>query len=359
MTFQHLTLAIAFLVSVTSVASGQTPCEVDRNGDGIVGGADLSIVLSDWGICAKCTGDVNDDGRVDGIDLAIVIARWGEECRIPAWATVLESAPDPAIVIDPSIRQTIGATGRAWRVRDIQTGMPMVLVPAGLFAMGCSTSDANGCLQREHPVHAVTIGQDFYLSQHEVSQAVWTSITGSNPSFFQAPRFSNSDMRPVETVNWSDIQGFLFATQMRLPTEAEWEYACRGGTETAFHGCALFPAGTNSSALLGTIGWYQGNSGSGATYGTHPVGTLLPNGFGVYDMLGNVWEFTSDWYAEDYYAVSPQQDPIGPPSGSMKVIRGGSYYEGPSTFHHRVSCRFPKELQDRSSAAGFRVARNP
>ena len=117
--------------------------------------------------------------------------------------------------------------------------------------------------------------------------------------------------RPVEAVSWNTIQGFLSATGMRLPTEAEWEYAYRAGTTTAFHGWAGQPAGTNDDSLVGNIAWYSSNSGGQ----TRPVGGKAANGFGLHDMAGNVWEWVSDWYGSSYYASSPLEDPQGPTSG--------------------------------------------
>ena len=418
-------------------------CASDLNGDGIVAGADLALVLGSWGPCKTCDGDVNGDHVVDGVDLAFVLTRWGGACApsissaspnagptsggtsvlltgdhllgtthvtfggvaaaavavvsrhqviavsppgefgacdlgltsfggsataaggfsyaiVPIWAELLEAQPDPAVVFDPALRKTIQSTGLAWRVRDIGSGSEMLLVPAGAFEMGCSsTIDCCGCDFDEFPIHTVSITSPFYLGRYEVTQSIWRDVMGSNPSHFQAPNFANGDLRPVESISWTGVHAFLAQTGLRLPTEAEWEYACRAGTSTAFHGCSIFPNGTNSSSDLALIAWYQPLSGTGVNYGTHPVGTRFGNGLGLHDMLGNVWEFTADWYSASYYAESPTSDPTGPATGTTNTMRGGSYYEGPPTGDLRVSTRVYNEIWAGSDARGFRIARNP
>jgi formylglycine-generating enzyme required for sulfatase activity len=435
---------VATIVCSTRMARAQADaCASDLDGDGIVAGADLAIVLGNWGPCKSCDGDVNGDHAVDGIDLAFVLTRWGGSCAptvdsispnagptnggtavrltgnhllgtyqvmfgataatsiavvsaqevvavsppgefgacdievatiggssivnhgfsyaiVPAWATLIEARPDPSVVLDTEHRNAILATGLAWRVRDIASSSEMVLVPPGTFEMGCSpTTDCCGCDADEFPVHPVTVTSPFYLGRFEVTQSVWQSVMSSNPSYFQAPAFANGPLRPVESMSWNSVQSFLKITGLRLPTEAEWEFACRAGTRTAFHGCSAFPSGSNSSTDLSLVAWYQPSTGTGANYGTHPVGTLLPNGLGLHDMLGNVWEFTADWYSASYFANSPAVDPPGPATGTSIVMRGGSYYEGPPTADLRCSTRAFHEIGAGSDARGFRVARNP
>jgi formylglycine-generating enzyme required for sulfatase activity len=246
-----------------------------------------------------------------------------------------------------------------WRVRDNASQIEMLLVPPGTFDMGCSPSNQYGCYGNENPVHEVTLTQAFYLGRYEVTQAQWTAVMGSNPSSFQSPSpqvpASQVPNRPVEKVSWNMIQGFEAATGLRLPTEAEWEYACRAGTTTAFN---LPPDGTNDDGLLGQLAWYYtGSCSTGAMCQTHPVGQKQANNLGLHDMHGNVWEWVEDWFGSGYYAQSPSVDPPGPISGAFRVLRGGSWGDGSG------SCR----ASDRNGSfpgfddlnVGFRAARTP
>jgi len=203
----------------------------------------------------------------------------------------------------------------------------MVLVPAGSFTMG-----GNQGQDDERPGHVVTISQPFYLGTYEVTQAQWTAVMGTNPSYFKG------DNRPVEQVSWNDVQEFLRRLNAmtsggyRLPTEAEWEYACRAGT-------------VDDSVLdLTKVAWFGDNSGDHPvqsdelwkddeqSYGmkilanngrTHSVGKKKPNAWGLYDMYGNVWELCQDWYAP--YPGESQTDPAGPAMGPGRVSRGGCW----------------------------------
>jgi len=276
---------------------------------------------------------------------------------IPAWATLLEAQPDPSVVTDTNLRAVIVATGLAWRVKDTATQIEMVLIPPGTFDMGCSVSQQWGCYGYENPVHQVTLTNAFYMGRYEVTQAQWQARMGSNPSYFQSASAevpqAQVPQRPVETVSWNTIQGFLGQTGMRLPTEAEWEFAYRAGTTTAFHGYTGQLSGTNDDNLLGNIAWFSSNSNSQ----TRPVGGKLGNGFGLHDMSGNVWEWVIDWYGSNYYSTSPSVNPQGPSSGTYRVLRGGYWGSG------SVDCR----ASNRSGGSpgyyvyrfGFRVARTP
>ena len=183
--------------------------------------------------------------------------------------------------------------------------MDFVLIPAGSFMMGSNENS------EEKPVHRVLITQPFYMGKYEVTQAQWESVMGSNPSNFKGSNL------PVEQVSWDDVDTFIRrlnqregGTRYRLPTEADWEYACRAGTTGDY-------AGNN----LDVMGWYDANAGSK----THPVGRKQPNAFGLYDMHGNVSEWCSDRYDSDYYQQSPGSNPKGSSSGSLRVVRGGSW----------------------------------
>ena len=163
------------------------------------------------------------------------------------------------------------------------------------------------------------ITKPFYLGKYLVTQEQWEAVMGNNPSRFKGPK------NPVETVSWDDCQQFLDKLnakvgvrggKFQLPTEAQWEYACRAGSTTTY--CF----GDDESGL-GEYAWYATNSGGR----THPVGEKKPNAWGLYDMHGNVWEWCQDWYDGSYYANSPTDDPTGPTTGSSRVFRGGSWRE--------------------------------
>ena len=188
----------------------------------------------------------------------------------------------------------------------------MVKVEDGSFDMG-ATPEMQNPDEDEKPVHRVTLTNNYYIGKYEVTQALWQAVMGSNPSSFKG-----YDL-PVEEVSWNDCQDFISklnamtGKRFRLPTEAEWEYAARGGKKSRGYQYS----GSNT---LGDVAWYGDNSGSK----THAVGTKQPNELGIYDMTGNVWEWCQDWY--DSYSSSPQTNPTGAASGSSRVFRGGSCY---------------------------------
>jgi formylglycine-generating enzyme required for sulfatase activity len=200
--------------------------------------------------------------------------------------------------------------------RHRQTGIVFVRLPGGMFWMGAQKTDPKGqnydpdALGRsEGPVHEVTLSP-FMIGKYEVIQAQWKSVMGSNPSGFKG------DDRPVEQVSWDDIQGFEAKTGLRLPSEAQWEYACRGGSSTPF-------AGTGN---LDDLGWYE--DGATGLHGgiTHPVGKKSANGFGLHDMHGNVREWCEDVYDAEFYS-KPEASEMNPicQAGSGRVFRGGSW----------------------------------
>jgi formylglycine-generating enzyme required for sulfatase activity len=273
---------------------------------------------------------------------------------VPSWATVLDWTPDPSVVTNVALRDSIVATGLPWRVRDNSSQIEMLLVPPGTFNMGCSASNQFGCWSFENPVHAVTLTNAFYLGRYEVTQAQWTARMGSNPSYRQSASAqvpaAQVPNRPVEQVSWNAIQGFLSGTGLRLPTEAEWEYACRAGTTTAFHSMPGFPNGTNDDTQVGNIAWFDSNSAGQ----TRPVGGKAANALGLHDISGNVWEAVNDWYGN--YPAGAQTNPPGPATGGVRMVRGGSWAIG--TDYLRSSFRgVPPSITD--PAIGFRVARNP
>ena len=187
----------------------------------------------------------------------------------------------------------------------------MVKVEAGTFMMG-ATPEMEKPNSDEKPLHQVTLINDYYMGKYKVTQALWEAVMGSNPSYFKG------DNLPVEKVSWNDCQEFisklnsLTGRKFRLPTEAEWEYAARGGKKRRGYQYS-------GSSNITDVAWYDGNSGSK----THPVGTKQANELGIYDMSGNVYEWCSDWYGS--YSSSSQTNPTGADSGSSRVIRGGCW----------------------------------
>lgn len=219
--------------------------------------------------------------------------------------------------------------------------LELVRIQAGTFLMGSDSPEAQG---NEQPVHSVTISRDFYIGRYEVTQAQYEAVMGDNPSFFDD---CGGDC-PVEQETWEDAVDFIDALiamtgyELRLPTEAEWEYACRAGTTTEY-------SFGDDDDLLDDYAWYHLSADE-----THAVGQKLPNPWGLYDVHGNVWEWCNDWYDDDYYEVSPSVDPAGPASGTFRVLRGGSWFE--FAFVLRSPIRRPSLPVARSQLSGFRVA---
>ena len=265
------------------------------------------------------------------------------------------------MVTDANLRAAIVASGFAWRVKDTSSDIEMLLVPAGTFTMGCSASTQYACYSDESPTHQVTLSA-FYIGRYEVTQAQWTAKMGSNPSYFSG--YFASPSRPVEQVSWNMIASgstsFMSLTGLRLPTEAEWEYAYRAATTTAFHSYAAQPTGFNDDTLLGNIAWYLGNNGASgtSTWGTKAVGGKFANALGLHDMSGNVLEWCQDWFSSTYYASSPLTNPTGPATGTYRLLRGGDWYY--YSDYCRASKRFnltPGSVGD--GYVGFRVVRTP
>jgi formylglycine-generating enzyme required for sulfatase activity len=327
-------------------------CVGDLNNDARVDGKDLATVIAQWGKCGSdtaCIGDANADGTVNAVDLSLVLASWGG-CPVvlPSWATLVEAYPDPDVVWSASLRDAIAATGYAWRVKHTASQIEMVLIPSGSFWMGCDQPPSSGpCAANQFPVHWVTLTDAFYIGRYEVTQAQWVAQMGSNPSYYLGQD------HPVENVSWQSVQQFTTQSGLRLPTEAEWEYACRAGTATAFHGFEGHWNGTNNDALADLIAWHGYNS-SGHV---QRVGSKFANGFGLHDMSGNVIEWVSDWYSPTYYSVSPPINPSGPSTGTERVLRSGGWWVT------RAGCgsssRGALNPQEAFDAIGFRVAKSP
>ena len=367
-------------------------CSGDINGDNLVNGVDLAQVLADWGACGVTAPIISSvtpsfgpaaggtaitilgsslstvtsvtiggvaatnvvvvsatvvtavaPAGTGGAKNVVVITPNSSATAIGAftyssglaWATVLEWIPNPAVVTDANLRAAITATNLPWRVLDNGTNIEMLLVPGGTFMMGCSPGDPE-CYENSSPAHQVMLTNAFYIGKTEVTQAQWTAKMESNPSFFVG-----KPNNPVEQVSWNMIQGFNTVTSLRLPTEAEWEFACRAGTTTMRYG------------EVNAIAWYWQNW---TTYGTQPVAGKLPNAFGLYDTLGNVFEWNQDWYG--VYSSGSVTNPAGPTTGTFRSKRGGDWH-----YNTSAGCQAPK--RDRGppdeicDCIGFRVARNP
>jgi formylglycine-generating enzyme required for sulfatase activity len=270
---------------------------------------------------------ITNDGRVWA---------WGgnEDGRLGDGSTVASYLPTQVVGLPQSFTYT-----------DPLTGMEFVWVPPGTFQMG--DTFGGGHYSHERPVHAVTLTQGYYLGKTEVTQAQWQAVMGSNPSYFA----SCGPDCPVEGVSWNDIQVFLAnlnaqtGQSYRLPTEAEWEYAARGGPYSQGYKYA----GSNT---VGEVAWTRENN---TPSGTKPVGTKLPNELGLYDLSGNVFEWVQDWWSS--YTVGAQIDPTGPTTDSLRVLRGGSWsYDA---FNARVSYRGNNGPSVRYNFLGFRLALSP
>lgn len=229
-----------------------------------------------------------------------------------------------------------------------------IWIPAGTFTMGCSPDD-NECFADEKPPHDVTISKGFWIGQTLVTQVAYKRVMSANPSRFKGEQL------PVEMVSWADAQSYCQHVGMRLPTEAEWEYAARAGSTKSRYGD------------LEAIAWYASNSGPERIDGTelyqrdpknyednliskgnrtHAVAEKQPNAWKLYDMLGNVWEWTADWFEKTYYSASDSRDPAGPPSGTDRVLRGGAWDD--NARNTRLSNRYSLPPDSRKFYVSFR-----
>jgi len=219
----------------------------------------------------------------------------------------------------------------------------MVYVEGGTFNMGATSEQGRDANSDEKPPHQVTLSS-FYICKFEVTQALWKVVMGTNPSYYKG-----NSLLPIENVSWDNCQEFIrklnamTGKHFRLPTEAEWEYAARGGKRSK----GYIYAGSNN---LDEVAWYGDNSGSI----THPVGTKAPNELGLYDMSGNVLEWCQDLYDSSYYNFSPQNNPLGPSSGSIRINRGGSF--SCSVAGCRKTYRFYSAPWNTHSDLGLRLA---
>ena len=225
-------------------------------------------------------------------------------------------------------------------------GMKLIWIPAGEFDMGSAEGEPD-----EMPVHRVQISKGFWIGQTEVTQQQYKASMGDEP--WSGEKYvEESGSYPATYISWEDAVEFCRRLSQvegkiyRLPTEAEWEYACRAGSETKF-------SFGDDDAYLGDYGWFEGNAWGIEQKHARQVGQKYPNAFGLYDMHGNAWEWCSDWYDENYYSVSPEVDPQGPGSGRFRVLRGGSWHFSPSRCSSAVRAGHLQNIELMSF--GFRV----
>ncbi len=272
------------------------------------------------------------------------------------------AAKPPGLAVAPFDAEEARAHQAAWAEHlgveveiENSIGTQLRLIPPGEFMMGSPESE-QGRFDNEGPQHRVRITRSFYLGVYPVTQSQWESVMGNNPSWLseggimsdRVSGLSTGDF-PVEMISWKDAQEFIgrlnerseeTARVYRLPTEAEWEYACRAGTTTRYY-----------------FGDDTGDLGEYASYSDrriHPIGQKRPNAWGLYEMHGNVFEWCSDWFSEDYYANSPLEDPTGPESGSDRVIRGGCWHSAAG--YCRSASRNWGSPGSRFDSLGFRLA---
>lgn len=239
---------------------------------------------------------------------------------------------------DSGQRATVVETDSVLTVTVDDVTFKMIRVEGGSFLMG-----SNDGYDREKPIHQVTLNS-YCIGQTEVTQELWKAVMGSNPSEFVGEK------RPVESVSWEKCQTFisklneLTGKSFRLPTEAEWEFAARGGNKSK----GYTYSGSNT---VDEVAWYYSNSDNT----THDVATKDANELGIYDMSGNVYEWCQDWENPKYYSMSPEKNPLGPSSGSFRVCRGGSWYGDDATVC-RVAYRCSGPPAQADSSIGLRLA---
>ena len=300
----------------------------DVNGDGEVSIADVSALidclLGNDTVFSEANADVDRDGEIGISDVAMLIDY------------LLSGDPFPPEEVEIEEITVNGVT------------FTMVTVEGGTFTMGATAEQGTDPIDRERPAHQVMLSS-FHIGQTEVTQALWQAVMGENPSSFKGAQL------PVEQVSWDECQAFIMALNVladknfRLPTEAEWEFAARGGNMSLGYKYA----GSNEPI---SVAWYSYNDSwepRGTGYrGPHPVATRNPNELGLYDMSGNVHEWCHDWFAN--YGTEPQIDPLGPQSGSARVYRGGNWYF--DEWFCRVSFRNSVSPNYHSYGIGLRLA---
>jgi formylglycine-generating enzyme required for sulfatase activity len=283
--------------------------------------------------------------KVAGVDSAVVDTAVGKAAGVDSAAAVDTIAPKSVAVdsaaVKPAPPKAVAVTRPAKVYPIVKPEIEMVFIKGGQFKMGCMDEQEN-CVNDERPRHEVRL-KDYHIGKYPVTQKQWWSVMGVNPAHKEGENL------PVEQVSWNDVQEFikrlnvLTGKKYRLPTEAEWEYAAYGGAQS--NGKKF-----SGHKFLDDVAWYDYNSfGS-----TQLVGAKKPNELGVYDMLGNVWEWVGDWYDRYYYKESPLKNPIGPKYGNERVSRGCSFNSEEGTC--RISLRNYNKPNSRTIYLGFRLA---
>ena len=299
-------------------------------------------------------GDANDDGKVNITDVTYLINMLLSGINSPDNAADVNadgilSITDVTILIDHLLNGSelppLEPQVLEFNVGDVT--FVMVPIEGGTFLMGATAEQGSDASSREKPVHQVTLSS-YYIGETEVTQALWQAVTGQSPSYFSGSQL------PVEQVSWQDCQTFIATLNdmtgmsFRLPTEAEWEFAARGGNESAGYKYS-------GSNLLSAVAWYSYNDSWDTRgtdyYGPHPVATRNPNELMLFDMSGNVHEWCQDWYGN--YSLDAQVDPVGPASGTMRIYRGGTWYF--DEWFCRVSFRNGVAPTNRSYGIGMRL----
>ena len=321
---------------VTAVCSfGQTVSNVDAYQEG------KNIIITYNTDKAGSVGDVycsTDGGRTWGEPLKQVNGDVNKQVPAGSHRIVWDVLAEREKLVGANICFKVEVNSGKFTVNGVS--FEMVRVEGGTFRMGATSEQEDEADSNEKPVHSVTLSS-YYIGKTEVTQVLWEAVMGINPSRFKG------DYLPVENVSWDDCQEFIrklnsmTGQNFRLPTEAEWEFACRGGNNS----CGYTYSGSNN---LGSVAWYDENSGGQ----THRVATKAPNELGIYDMSGNVWEWCGDWYAN--YTSNSQSNPSGPQSGSDRVGRGGSWFNDVGDC--RSSDRGDYYPADRLKGVGLRLA---
>ncbi len=300
----------------------------------------LHRVPDSEGFCTYCGSRVAPDWALWVVYVLFPL------CGI-AWVTSFVFASRPPEATDPPTL-TLTSSGTPWPGQSV----PMALIPAGAFQMGSENGNID-----EKPIHTVMLDA-FYMDVYEVTNARYqecvqagacsvpsASKSATRDSYYGSSQFADY---PVIYVSWNDAKAYCEWRGARLPTEAEWEKAARGGLEGK-----LYPWGDEIDCAKAN---YWGKDG-GCVGDTSAVGIYAPNDYGLYDMAGNVWEWAADWYAEEYYASSPAENPTGPVSGESRALRGGSWNN--DGLDVRASLRGGYSPTGRSNSAGFRCAFSP
>lgn len=319
---------------INIVENAESFVEGDVNGDGNVTAADVTALydfLLNNDTDNLIIGDINGDGNITAADITAVY-----DILLGGTST----DPHPLITTEYTVNGV---------------SFKMVKVDGGTFMMGAKYNDTEA-LSSEKPAHQVTLTNSYYIGQTEVTQELWEAVMGNNPSFFNGDNYGTNLQRPVENISWDECQLFIAklnemtGNDFRLPTEAEWEFAARGGNNSRGY---IFSGSDN----IDDVGWYNMNTShvfQGEGYGTQPVATKSPNELGIYDMSGNVMEWCQDYYHYDYYSISPSINPTGPASGDIHVCRNGCWYQ--DAWFCRVTYRHWLGPQDHTSYLGLRLA---